>query len=194
MYKLPYSDDVCIGTYTGSLPGIVHLSSLYGGYFLCPILKKGVIGLANDFKTVLSDSKILKRHEFKVYKTDEKMLVFGWASIAIRTDGEQILDLQNDIIDPEDLEEAAYEYVLNFRDGGEEHNPDLRKKARLIESCVFTKEKMQAMGIPENIVPEGWWIGFKVDDDEAWEKIKNGTYQMFSIEGTATREPVEGGE
>ncbi len=150
--------------------------------------------MANDFNTVLKNSKIPKRNEFKIYKTDEKMLVFGWANIAIRIDGKQIQDLQNDIIDPEVLEEAAYEYVLNFRDGGEEHNPDLRKKARLVESCVFTKEKMQAMGIPENIVPEGWWIGFKVDDDEAWEKIKDGTYQMFSIEGTATREPVGGGE
>jgi hypothetical protein len=61
----------------------------------------------------------------------------------------------------------------------------------MVESCVFTKEKMQAMGIPEGIVPEGWWIGFYVEDDEAWEKVKDGTYQMFSIEGQGIREEVE---
>ncbi len=123
---------------------------------------------------------------------DDKRLVFGWASISI-SDGEKLLeDLQGDSIDPEELETAAYEYVLNFRDAGEEHIPELRKKARLVESCVFTKEKQAALGLPAGALPVGWWIGFYVDDDEAWEKIKNGTYKMFSIEGTATRETIEG--
>ena len=129
---------------------------------------------------------------FSIFKTnDDKRLVFGWASVSITVDGEQLEDRQQDIIDPEDLEEAAYEYVLNFRDTGELHNPNLRKKGKLVESCVFTAEKQKAMGIPEGIVPIGWWIGFKIEDDSAWEKVKNGTYKMFSIEGKANREPVE---
>lgn len=129
---------------------------------------------------------------FSVYKTDDdKRLVFGWASIAITADGEQLEDLQHDMIDPEDLEETVYEYVLNFRDTGEQHNPRLRKKGKLVESCVFTVEKQKAMGLPEGILPVGWWIGFKIEDDEAWEKVKNGTYKMFSIEGKAQRVPVE---
>lgn len=129
---------------------------------------------------------------FNIFKTDQdKRLVFGWASVAITADGQQIEDVQKDMIDPEDLEEAAYSYVLNFRDTGEEHIPTLRKKGKLVESCVFTKEKQAAIGIPEGIVPEAWWIGFYIEDDEAWEKIKNGTYTMFSIEGKAKRVPVE---
>ena len=136
-----------------------------------------------------------QQNDFTIYKKDDdKRLVFGWASVSIRTNGETIEDLQNDIIEPEDLEEAAYEYVLNFRDSGEEHMPNLRKKGRLVESCVFTKEKMKAMGLPEDALPQAWWIGFKVDDDKAWEKVKNGTYNMFSIEGKATRVEAEGGE
>ncbi len=59
--------------------------------------------------------------------------------------------------------------------------------AILVESIVFTKEKILAMGIPEGTVPEGWWIGFKVLDEEVWEKVKDGTYSMFSIEGEAER-------
>lgn len=129
---------------------------------------------------------------FSIFKTDDdKRLVFGWASISITVDGEQLEDRQQDIIDPEDLEEAAYEYVLNFRDTGEEHISTMRKKGKLVESCVLTAEKQKAMGIPEGTVPIGWWIGFKIEDDAAWERVKNGTYKMFSIEGRANREPVE---
>lgn len=129
---------------------------------------------------------------FSIFKTDDdKRLVFGWASVAITVNGEQLEDRQQDIIDPEDLEEAAYEYVLNFRDTGEEHNPTMRKKGKLVESCVLTAEKQKAMGIPEGSVPVGWWIGFKIEDDTAWERVKSGQYRMFSIEGKANREPVE---
>lgn len=147
--------------------------------------------LTEGFETKESSSKENKS-TFKIAKTDEdKRLIFGWASVAIRADGEQIVDHQKDLIDPEDLEEAVYEYVLNFRDGGEEHIETLRMKAKMVESCVFTKEKQQAMGIPEGIVPEGWWIGFYVSDDEAWAKVKDGTYQMFSIEGAGVRVEVD---
>lgn len=133
-----------------------------------------------------------KENNYTIAKMDDdKRLVFGWASISVKADGEQLEDLQKDLIDPEDLEEAVYEYVLNFRDTGEQHNPNLRKKGKLVESCVFTLEKQRAMGIPEGILPVGWWIGFKIEDEAAWEKVKDGTYSMFSIEGKAQRVPVE---
>lgn len=133
-----------------------------------------------------------EKQTFSIFKTDDdKRLVFGWASISITVDGEQLEDRQKDIIDPEDLEEAAYEYVLNFRDTGEEHISTMRKKGKLVESCVFTEEKQKAIGIPPGTVPIGWWVGFKIEDDAAWQKVKNGTYKMFSIEGKASREPVE---
>lgn len=123
---------------------------------------------------------------FKVMKSDdEKRLAFGWASVSMRVDGEVIEDWQGDMIEPGELEEAAYEYVQLYREGGEMH--ERGGVAVLIESAVFTEEKMQAMGIPEGVLPVGWWIGFKVLDKEVWEKVKNGTYQMFSIEGEAER-------
>lgn len=129
---------------------------------------------------------------FTVYKADDDhRLVFGWASVAVTVTGEELEDRQHDIIDPEDLEDAAYEYVLNFRDTGEEHLPGYRKKGKLVESCVLTKEKQRAMGIPDGVIPVGWWIGFKIDDEDTWNRVKNGTYKMFSIEGKATREPVQ---
>jgi len=120
------------------------------------------------------------------------MLAFGWASVAVRADGEQIEDWDGDIIDPETLEEAAYNYVRLYRDGGEMH--ERGGVAELVESVVFTLEKQRAMGIPEGTLPVGWWIGFKVLDADVWEKVKNGTYSMFSIEGEATRVEVSENE
>jgi len=55
---------------------------------------------------------------------------------------------------------------------------------------VFTKQKMTAIGIPDETLPEGWWIGFKVTDPDVWDKVKDGTYSMFSIEGEAVREEI----
>lgn len=127
--------------------------------------------------------------KFKIMKSDDdKMLAFGWANVSMRVDGELIEDWQGDIIEPEELENAAYEYVRLFGDGGEMH--ERGGVAVLIESIVFTEEKMQAMGIPAGTLPIGWWIGFKVTDEDVWQKVKDGTYPMFSIEGEAERVEV----
>lgn len=127
--------------------------------------------------------------KFKIMKSDdEKMLAFGWANVSMRVDGELIEDWQGDIIEPEELENAAYEYVRLYGDGGEMH--ERGGVAVLIESVVFTEEKMQAMGIPAGTLPIGWWIGFKVTDENVWQKVKDGTYPMFSIEGEAERVEV----
>ncbi len=136
------------------------------------------------------DKKTVTKCRFEIKKfNNDQMLAFGWANVAVRASGEQIEDWQEDIVDPEELEKAAYQFVELYREGGEMH--ERGGAAVLIESCVFTKEKMAAMKIPEGTLPEGWWIGFKVLDPDVWEKVKDGTYSMFSIEGEAVREKVE---
>lgn len=134
----------------------------------------------------------ITKGRFKVMKSDdEKMLAFGWASVSMRAGGEVIEDWQGDIIESKELEEAVYEYVRLYREGGEMH--ERGGAAVLIESVVFTEEKMQAIGIPNGMLPVGWWIGFKVTDKDVWEKVKDGTYSMFSIEGEAERVKAEEG-
>ena len=119
---------------------------------------------------------------------NEKMQAFGWASVAIAENGETLEDWQGDIIEPDELESAAYKFVDLYREGGEMH--ERGGVAYLIESVVFTEEKMAAMGIPEGTLPVGWWIGFQLTDADVWEKVKDGTYSMFSIEGEAERVKV----
>lgn len=129
---------------------------------------------------------------FKVIKSDDdKRQVFGWASVAARVDGGTVVDWQEDIIEIDELEKAAYAFAKDYAIAGEMH--ERGGVGELIESAVFTKEKAAAMGIPDGILPEGWWLGFQITDDDVWQKIKDGDYTMFSIEGTGDRIPAESG-
>lgn len=126
----------------------------------------------------------------------DKHHVFGWANVSQEWDTfegktvlKSIIDRQNDMVDPDDLEKMAYRFTKMYRDGGEMHVK--KSSATMIESMVFTIEKQQALNIPEGIVPIGWWIGFEISDDKAWEGVKSGVYTAFSIEGSARREEVE---
>lgn len=121
--------------------------------------------------------------KFEIQKSsEEKRLAFGWASVA------NIVDSQGDVIDAEELEQAAYKFVRFYREGGEMH--ERGGCAELVESIVFTPEKLKALGLNENALPPCWWIGFYVTDDEVWNKVKSGEYSMFSIEGQAIREEI----
>lgn len=117
---------------------------------------------------------------------DDKQQVFGWASIS-SIGGEDVVDKQDDIIPEDELERAAYDYVLYHRQQGDMH--ERMGVGRVIESMMFTKEKQGLLGIDLDLV--GWWIGFKVDDPGVWKRIKAGDLPEFSIGGKATREPLE---
>ncbi len=148
---------------------------------------------AQTYSQIIKARARERPRELTVMKSDnDQHLVFGWANVSVRVDGEQIVDWQEDAIDTADLEKAAYEYVAHFGTAGEMHQRG--GIGRVIESVVFTKEKAAALGIPPDVLPEGWWIGFQITDGEVWEKIKSGEYSMFSIEGKAVREPMKGSE
>ena len=152
---------------------------------ICKAEEKLDVSIAEE-----GEQEHIVKSRFKIMKADDdKMLAFGWASVSMRVDGELIEDWQQDIVEPEELENAAYNFVELYREGGEMHEKG--GAAILIESVVFTEEKLQAIGIPAGTLPIGWWIGFKVLDKDVWEKVKDGTYSMFSIEGEAQRVEVE---
>ena len=123
---------------------------------------------------------------FKIAKQDpDQKMIFGWASVS-EIDGKLVIDKQGDIIEPEELEKAAYEFVLYSRQHGDMH---VRKgTGRLIESMVFTKEKQEALGVDIGMV--GWWAGWKIDDDGLWKDIRDGKRPELSIGGRAMRVPV----
>ncbi|MGY0793098.1 XkdF-like putative serine protease domain-containing protein [Azospirillum argentinense] len=129
---------------------------------------------------------------------DDQRLVFGWFSI-VEIDGQPVTDREGDRIAPDELEPAAYGHVLNARVASDTHV--LIGVGKLVESCVFTLEKQQAMvaslitmGIPAvmDLHCVGWWGGYYITDDKVWAEIKAGNYVSFSIGGTGTRTPAAG--
>lgn len=125
-------------------------------------------------------------------RDDDKHLVFGYALVSEDPDtrGTLHVDRQGDMIEVPDLEEAAYDYVQKSRDAGAMHRGD-GGKATLVESVVFTPEKLEAMGLPGDSVPDGaWWIGMKVSDEDTWQRVKSGEFSAFSIDGSAVRKKV----
>lgn len=128
-----------------------------------------------------------------IVKSDaEKGQVFGFAMFAEDPEhpGEIHIDKQGDMITPEDLEDAVYDFVLDSRDGGVMHVT--KGDATLIESVVFTPEKLEAMGLAKDAMPNGaWWLGYQVHNEEARELVKSGKLSAFSIEGAARREEVD---
>lgn len=123
---------------------------------------------------------------------EDKRQVFGWASLSV-VDGEPVVDLQGDYIEIEEIEKAAYTYVVESRVGGDMHErvskfaTSPRHTADLIESVVVTLEKLDAWGLAPDAMPLGWWTGYHINDDQQWADVKAGKRLGFSIHGTGTR-------
>jgi Putative phage serine protease XkdF len=120
---------------------------------------------------------------------DEQRRIWGYASIAVRKDGTQLVDLQGDAIDIEDLEEAWYAYVRESGELNFAHDGPVR--GHMIEAMVFTPAKLDALGLPPGSLPLGAWVGYEVDDPADYALLKQRGYMMFSIEGTGLREPFD---
>lgn len=122
---------------------------------------------------------------------EEKRLAFGWAYIAKDKFGNVVVDKQGDFVDDmEELEKAAYLFVNESRTGGVMHLRDgdnAKRIGHLVESFVTTPEKLEKMGLPST-TEQGWWVGFRVEDDEVWQGIKDGKYKSFSIHGQGRRQ------
>lgn len=122
-------------------------------------------------------------------RDDERHLVFGWAYVA-DDDGQVSVDHSGDFVDKAalgDLEDAAYDYVLNSREADDMHER-FDSIAKIVEAVMVTPEKLDAMGLRGTRT--GFWVGFKVFDEDVWKKIKSGERPGFSIRGTGIREPV----
>ena len=151
-------------------------------------LKKVVAGKVSPRRQAISKIAVFQP-EIEITETEpDKNLVFGWASVAVKKDGTQLSDLQGHSIDIGDLEDAAYNFTINYRKTGEMHSPE--SLGEMVESFVVTPEKLDQMGLARDALPLGWWVGFKVPP-EVFAKVKGGAYRMFSIQGKATLEPID---
>jgi len=112
----------------------------------------------------------------------EERLVFGWAYMCKTADGQRVTDHSGEFIEPEDYEPAAYEFVEDARIANDMHAGDVT--GRLVESMFFSPSKCRALGLPDDALPSGHWVGFRLDES-SFAKVKTGDRLMFSIEGQA---------
>lgn len=116
---------------------------------------------------------------------EDQQLVFGWLYVSKKADGTNVVDHSLETVDPATLEKASYKFALEFRVAKEMHEgPQI---GRLVEIMVFTPEKRAALGVPDGILPDGIWVGFKIDDEQVWKRVKSGELRMFSFGGRAIR-------
>jgi hypothetical protein len=138
---------------------------------------------------VKSDSPELT-WEGEIQKMDtEKRQVFGYCTVT-HVNGEPVVDRQGDYVPLEEIEKAAYTYVVDSRKGGDMHARDGEvplHTSDMIESFIVTPEKLEKMGLDPNAVPHGWWVGFQVNDDKQWDMVKSGERTAFSIHGSGKR-------
>lgn len=153
---------------------------------------------AADLQKALDEAnaKIGKDQEFdlgasgEIVKTDPaQQIVFGWAYVTHDHEGNLNVDKSGDFADDiYDVEKTAYDFVLKSRNGDADHTNV--KGSTMVESIIFTPEKIEKMGLPEGSVPLGWWVGFKVEDAAVWDRVVKGELTAFSIHGTGTRAKV----
>jgi hypothetical protein len=87
--------------------------------------------------------------------------------------------LQGDAIDIEDLAEAWYAYVAESGELNFVHQGPVR--GQLIEAMVFTTEKLAALGLAPDSLPQGAWVGYHLPDAADYQLMKAQGFFMFSI-------------
>jgi len=117
---------------------------------------------------------------------DESRMAYGWASV-ISEKGVPVVDTQDDVISPAELEKATTDFMADARVAKAMH--DGSGIGEVLHSFPLTSELSKSLGIKAD--REGWIVGVKVHDDDIWKKVKDGTYGAFSIGGQAVREPIE---
>ena len=134
------------------------------------------------------DSVIFKGNLFKADKVHK--VAYGWAYVSKKGDND-VVDHSGDSWDIKEIEKTAHDFVLDCRIGGESHVT--KGGAVLVESMVFSKELQDALGIDikkDGESVQGWFVGFKILDDDLLEKVEKGELSMFSIGGTGLREEI----
>jgi len=134
-----------------------------------------------------ASSKVLFNMEILAKDLDQR-LVFGWLYVCRKADGTPVVDHSGEQVAIAELEKATYSFVLKSRQAGQMH--EKIGVGQLVESVVFTSEKRAAMGIPDGVIPDGTWVGFKIQDQESWDGVKSGRFKMFSFGGQAIRRTI----
>jgi hypothetical protein len=114
----------------------------------------------------------------KIASTDEeKQIVYG---IVLEADE---VDAHEDTISADEIEKAAHNYALTPMTIGHGHKKEA--KARPVETYIYNPDIMK------DVKPGSWIMAVKVEDEELWSMVKDGSMTGFSIGALARRTPID---
>lgn len=98
-----------------------------------------------------------------------------------------VVDSQDDTYTADTIRQAAWEYLVHFRNRGLQHKVFVNQGVELVESYIAPQDLVIA---GQRVKAGTWLIGWHVIDDAIWEAIKSGALTGFSIGGTAEKIPL----
>jgi len=139
------------------------------------------------------DGETILTHVLKA--DDERRYTLDVAYPADKADVHKAMDKHRDFASKAVVEDAAWNYMRNFRDVGLCHTPEQAASvgaellqqgaAELVESYIYRGPDWPVAG--DVVVKSGdWLVGF-VWTPQAWELIKAGKINGVSVEGGAKR-------
>lgn len=98
-------------------------------------------------------------------------------------------DSQGDTYSAEEVRKAAYTFMEEFGNLGEQHQKYINGRVKIRENWITRDDSV----INGQVVKAGTWLlGVHVIDDDLWDAVKEGKFTGFSIGGYATTTPVSG--
>jgi hypothetical protein len=130
----------------------------------------------------------LKKHEVELKEVDaEKRILMGAALVPNKQIYRRNKDKEFYIYFSEDTVRKASELFLmrsNQNNATLEHERKMLDGMSVVESWIIEDEKTDKSQLYNFNLPKGtWMISMKVNNDDVWQKVKDGEVKGFSIEG-----------
>jgi hypothetical protein len=124
-----------------------------------------------------------------VKAADDLQVLYGWGNITRSASGEVTTDAHNEQISTAVLERAVVRWLAKGAGvSGEDHSGDA--DGVVVEAMVWTAEKKKVLGLADDALPEGLWLGVHIPDRRAYERRRD-QKAAFSIQGRGTRRPIK---
>ena len=124
----------------------------------------------------------LSKNKVEIKLENEKRIITGAALIPNKPIYRNIGGKEFYIsFDEETIEKLAQGYLDNVHTVTTDHNNDVNDVI-VVESWIKTSDNDKSVSLGLNEPIGTWFISMKVNNDEIWQKIKDGIYKGFSIE------------
>lgn len=134
------------------------------------------------------DKYTLRKNDVRIAKVDdEKHLVYG---VVYAPDD---ADAHDDFATAEEIEKAAHNFLAKSNTQkavDTQHNLVPEDGVTIVESAIIKGKHSILTGEPDGT----WFIVTKIDNEEIWKSVKDGTYTGYSLYGFAERTEKEKSE